>query len=402
MWNNDYRPERQDINSQNFDKYKNFFHPDDNTYNQNSENEKRMDMLMSGSTSFNQQPPMGPNGMDGPMYPPVGGPMPDPMYQQMNQMPGPGIYQPMDNQMPNQVYPPMNPMPNPGMYQPVGGPMPDPMYQPMPPMQGAGVYPPMNPMPNQMYQPMGNQIPDPMYQPMPNPSPIPQIPNNDSQFDIPKTNSSLFDLPGSEKKPINSSETLFGAPMYSEENKDNGNDSDTSSNDSVDVFGKLLADNMSLKNGEIVNEFPTFEKLNNLSNITIQQNVNKVGDNNNFNQFTPMNNNRSWTFLDNNQNRNQQIQNDNNSSFFQKNILEDAKKIKESNENITSPTNNKDYYEDMKSGNFVNFSDLNSGKIKEEDTNKYMGVQVEENKPKYDLNLEGNKEEEDKFDDFYE
>ena len=79
--------------------------------------------------------------------------------------------------------------------------------------------------------------------------------------------------------------------------------------------------------------------------------------------------------------------------------------MKESSENlneIPSPTSNKDYYEDMKSGEFVNFNDLNSGKIKEEDTNKYMGVQVEENKPQFDLNLEGNVEEEDKFDDFYE
>ena len=31
-----------------------------------------------------------------------------------------------------------------------------------------------------------------------------------------------------------------------------------------------------------------------------------------------------------------------------------------------------------------------------------MGVQVEENKPQFDLNLEGHVEEEDKFDDFYE
>ena len=79
------------------------------------------------------------------------------------------------------------------------------------------------------------------------------------------------------------------------------------------------------------------------------------------------------------------------------------KESKESNQNsVTSPTHNKDYYEDMKSGEFVNFNDLNSGKIKEEDTNKYMGVQLEENKPQYDLNLENGSSEEDKFDDFYE
>ena len=56
----------------------------------------------------------------------------------------------------------------------------------------------------------------------------------------------------------------------------------------------------------------------------------------------------------------------------------------------------------MKSGDFVNFSDLNSGKVKEEDTNKYMGVQTEENKPQFDLNIEGGSEEDNKFDDFYE
>ena len=97
----------------------------------------------------------------------------------------------------------------------------------------------------------------------------------------------------------------------------------------------------------------------------------------------------------------------NSSSFFQKNILDDIPKNKNenniaSNGNIATPTNNKDYYEDMKSGEFVSFSDLNSGKVKEEDTNKYMGVQTEENKPQYDLNLENGSEDEGKFDDFYE
>ena len=90
---------------------------------------------------------------------------------------------------------------------------------------------------------------------------------------------------------------------------------------------------------------------------------------------------------------------------FNNNILEDVKK--EDNTispmtNNTLPTSNKDYYEDMKSGDFVNLTELNSGKIKEEDTNKYMGVQLSENKPQFDLNLETNKEEEKDFDDFFE
>jgi hypothetical protein len=112
--------------------------------------------------------------------------------------------------------------------------------------------------------------------------------------------------------------------------------------------------------------------------------------------------NRNWTFIGN-QNNNQQQNTNNTTSYFQKNILDDIPKNKEENKtNLTMPTNNKDYYEDMKSGEFVNLSDLNSGKVKEEDTNKYMGISVTENKPQFDLNIEGNSEEEDKFDDFYE
>ena len=70
--------------------------------------------------------------------------------------------------------------------------------------------------------------------------------------------------------------------------------------------------------------------------------------------------------------------------------------------NTSEPTSNKDYYEDMKNADFVNLTELNSGKIREEDTNKYIGIPSSENKPQFDLNLENNNEEEKDFDDFYD
>ena len=328
-------------------------------------------------------------------------------------------------------------------------------------------------------------------------------------------------------------ETLFGAPMYS-------NNEDTSSkkepsplDDNIDIFGQLISDNMRIKNGKIVDDLPSFEKLNNLSNSTtyisevrevpqnnndkenslipnletgagaklfpqnnispsmmnqgmgmnpnmmnqgmgmnpnmmnqgmgmnpnmmnqgmgMQQNMgpmnngmmpqmgmnqmgqmnngmmpqmgmNQMGQMNNgmmpqmgMNQMGSMNNgmmpqmgmqqgNRNWTFLESNQ-YNNQMSPVPEQPAFQTNILDIAKAKKESKisttPNNTEPTNNKDYYEDMKSGEFADMNDLKNGQIKEEDANKYMGVQTEENKPQYDLNLESGSKSDEEFDDFFE
>ena len=475
MWNNDFRPERQDINNQNFDKYQNYFHPDNNMNNQNQEYDNRIDMLMSGSSVANQNN-YGNNQMNPQMY---GGPMNNQMNQQMND---PMYGGPMNNQMNqpmnpqmyggpmNQMNPPMNDQMYGGPMNQMNPPMNDQMYggpmnQMNPPMNPQMYGGPMNqmnpPMNDQMYGGPMNQMNPPMNDQMYG-GPMNQMnpPTNDQMFGGPMNNQvdqpsssnndggeSFFGAPmySNQESKDDNVETLFGAPMYSNETPKEEKEEGV-----VDIYGQLLADNMSIKNGEIVNEFPTFEKLDNLSNIASSSSNSDGNDNgsgnNNFNvrnQFAqnnfgmmnnqnmpmnnqmnppmnnqmyggpmnqmnpPMNQNKNWTFIDNQSMPNNGQNMQNNSSFFQKNILDDVPKNKPENnistsENVATPTNNKDYYEDMKSGDFVNFNDLNSGKVKEEETNKYMGVQTEENKPQFDLNLENGSEEDNKFDDFYE
>lgn len=53
-------------------------------------------------------------------------------------------------------------------------------------------------------------------------------------------------------------------------------------------------------------------------------------------------------------------------------------------------------------GQFLDFGQLNKGNIKQEESNKYIGVVKEEPKPTVDLNLEGNSKEDKEFDDFFE
>ena len=300
------------------------------------------------------------------------------------------------------------------------------MNSQMGPMNNGPMYGPMNNGP--MYDPMNNQM-GPM-----NPEPMPDLmakPNNDlnilpKQNEIPQVeenkDDAFFGAPdlneesnGLENGFSSQRETLFGAPMYSEDEK-----KDEKVEKTVDIYGQLLSDDLGIKNSDLTADLPSLNNLNNLSsmnnsfnqnsNQNFNQNNNQTfnqNNNSNFyqnnnmmmgNQNPPMNNNRNWTFIDNGQNNQQQNMNGG-SPLFQKNILEEAQKNKAS---IQAPTSNKDYYEDMKSGDFVNFSDLSKGNVKEEDTNKYMGVQVEANKPQFDLNLENNSEEDNKFDDFYE
>jgi len=404
MWNDNNRPERFDISNQNFDKYQNYFHQDNMNNNSYDENQERMNMLMGDGYSN----PGGP-GFDNNM--------------------NPNPYDPMNNN-----YGPIDPYSNmPGNY---------PMNQPYNPNmdnQNYGM--------NMNYMPPNNQM---------------NLMNNQSEFNYDNQNSNMYGYPMNDNQNNNynnqsnfmnnnsfgisgqfgnnnQGETLFGAPMYSD-NKEINNNNNNQNDVPMVMYDQLLPDDMQIKNGEIVNEFPTFDKLNNLSNITASMNDfnqepmngtnlysnnmmnnqflmdNQFNQNNMYgaNQMMPnqgmgINQNRNWTFIDGAQdnrfNSNNGFNQNGKPTLFQKNILDEAKKHKENNiatkENTTTPTSNGDYYEDMKNAEFVNFSDLNKGKVKEEETNKYMGVQTKENKPQFDLNLENNSEEE-KFDDFYE
>ena len=502
MWDDgNRRPNRMDISSQNFDKYQNFFHQENNGYqNGNDENQRRMDMLMgvnnqSNSANMNynynpmnnlvnqqvngQMPINGPVPMNqlanGQM--PMNGPLP--MNQPMNgQMPMNGqvpMNQPMNGQMPMNGQVPMNQPMNGQM--PINGPVP--MNNPMNPsmnglnnemqnfvnmneqneknveskeetlfgapmygtkeieskydkipdifkdesenrqsgnnnyMQNNGI--PMNgPLPmNQLANgpmPMNGPMNQPMNGPMPMNYQMNQPINQSFNGSV---NSSINGhvksfLPNDNEMDQNQSminkENLFGAPMYSKEVQNNQSSNDT------DIFGQFVSNNMRIKNGKIIDEFPTFDKISNLSHIkSVISDVREVeGDNsvkaNDNNKFLDMNQDKNWQYIDDNK----QVNSVDNEQEQPKvsNILDLVNKKEEDNNILSSassvaPTNNKDYYEDMKSGEFVNLSDLNSGKIKEEDTNKFIGVQTTENKPQFDLNLETNQEEE-SFEDFFE
>ena len=455
MWNNDNsKPERLDINSQNFDKYNNFFHRDD--YSQNEEryeNRKRMDMLMGnpypetnnmapnqmGQDDFGMQNNFDP--MNGPMGPSNNfGPTNGPMGPSNNFGPTNGPMGPSNSFGPTNG--PMGPSNN---FGPMNGPMGPsnnfgPMNSPMGPSNNFGPMNNPNAGNNNFINSNNNQneketlFGAPMYS-EPETNNFDNIPDpyNNVMNTIPQNyDNNMFDP----QKPLNNQPTqsltdsLFGAPMYGNPSTVQNNNFNVPDSNS---FGPMISDNMRIKNGKIVDEFPTFDKIDNLSHIKTvindvrdtnngsnnaggQSFLNMGGNLNNMPQNAMSNNNsgmsanvdanKKWTFIDNQPQNN--FSNVQPTSSFLPLSNNDNQKPKEENTistmtNSAEPTNNKDYYEDMKSGNFVNFSELSSGKIKEEDANKYMGVQTQEDKPKYDLNIENNIEEEDnKFDDFFE
>lgn len=262
--------------------------------------------------------------------------------------------------------------------------------------------------------------------------PGPQGFNNNGFGGMPNNNMNMGGPMGGQflDNPMNQQaekESLFGAPMYS----------DTPNNqpeqNEVDIYGQLISDNMRIKNGKIVDEFPTFDKIDNLSHMKSVINDVRDGDNGgnngggkpmmgppsmNTNQLmggnqgmrpgfnNNMNNNmngggqKSWTFVNPNQpDPNQNPMGQVPVSPFQNNILDAVKS------NEPEPVQQQPQVSGSTQGEFVNLTDLNSGKIKEEDTTKYMNPQVEEQpKPTVDLNLETNAREEDEnqFDDFFE
>ena len=455
--------------------------PQNNGYYQNNQN-------MNGNPMYNQNGGMMPQGNYQNMPPQNNGYYQNnqmPPQQQYNNMPNNGQYQNggmmpqgnyqnmppqnngyMPNNRPQQMRPSMGPnmgpqqmrpnnmgpqqqynnrpnnRPNNGQYQ-NGGMMPQRNYQNMPPQNNG--YGQNNQRPNSnngrflnVEEPKEEETVEklfgaPMYSDDSNKeNPYDNIPDIYGPMDTqprrrPQNNNNFLDIQQNNQEPEYTGETLFGAPMYA---NDNNVSQEVPSNE-VDIFGQLITDNMRIKNGKIVDEFPTFDKLNNLSNIkTVISDVRDSGndDGGGFqgNVYDPMrdmngygnespfsnmpeqnnmpnnNSNKNWTFIDDGADQQEQ-QSD---GGFQNDILEAANRKEENtiapSTNSAIPTSNKDYYEDMKSGDFVNLNDLNNGKIKEEDSNKYMGIPVSENKPQFDLNLEENKDEDEGFDDFYE
>ncbi len=490
MWNeNSRKPERQDISTQNFDKYHNFFHQEQNyqnDYNQvnnmnnnqnnfNNEemdNVRRIDMLMGKTPNNNMpnnnmpnnnipnnyqngpyqnggnMPPMGPQPMNGPYNPPMGPPMG-----------GPPMSPPMNQQMgPNNGFQPGNPN-----FQPNNGPMNmpynnGPQYGPnnigtgpnnmgQPPMGpnnfinnnsndrvnsegetlfGAPMYgtkednsidniPDIYTTDNQGYNNPNYNNPNTFVPPYPD--------NNQYQGNMPNMNNgggSFLGMPPMDNNQPSGGETLFGAPMYSSQQPE-VKPNNTNTDDNI-ILNQLMSDNMKIKDGKIVDEFPTFDKISNLSSIkSVISDVREVQNqgNNNVNDMNNMNNNfldtsavnnqntdvdsKKWIFIDTT-NNNMPMGDIPTQSPYDNNVLDAANKQNtiSPNTNSSEPTSNKDYYEDMKNGEFLNLTELNSGKIREEDANKYMGIPPTENKPQFDLNIENNVESEKDFDDFYE
>lgn len=244
--------------------------------------------------------------------------------------------------------------------------------------------------------------------------------------------------------PPMSNDNLFGAPMSG----------GYTPNVPQNSFDNLVTNSMRIKNGKIVDEFPTFEKLNNLSNITnsvvgdVRQGgyQNNVDSGNNYNMFNqpsnsfvqPQNNPQQGfmepfpqnnfietpsnqpqnNFLGQNMNPNPQMMNEQPQNMFvptpQNNSQDKKWKFIDNNEvnkpqqqnTINFAPNNVlptfgEVASEKTEGQFLDFGQLNKGKIKQEESNKYIGIANEE-RPTVDLNLETNSKEEKGFDDFFE
>lgn len=154
---------------------------------------------------------------------------------------------------------------------------------------------------------------------------------------------------------------LFGAPMYSEE-KDK--EKEKSSRKTTDIFGQLILpeSNMRIENGQFVDESSNLDK----SPFPNSHSVN----------------NKKWEFID----VDGKEKDNKEKNFNELNIKSNTNQI---NDNSNFPTDN-----------FINFSDLNSGKISLEEVNN---LNVNRNVPKVDLTLDENIVDNDNyFDDFYE
>ena len=194
------------------------------------------------------------------------------------------------------------------------------------------------------------------------------------------------------------SKELFGTSTHS------GVSSKEKKNGKTDIFGNLMADNMRIKNGKIIDEFPTFDKLDNLSNIkSVISDVRNVKEEQKPVEQKPVeqkpveqkeSDSKKWTFLPTDD------------DLFGKPNNTDGTTSEETNissaTNVVEPTSNGDYNSDMKTAEFVDFSELKNGQVSDSDSNKFLGISISDNKPQFDLNIENNNVKEVDFDDFYD
>ena len=200
---------------------------------------------------------------------------------------------------------------------------------------------------------------------------------------------------------VNTGETLFGAPMYSSNNSNSP--FELPENKGVDIFGQLITNNMRIKDGQIVDDFSGLDQYGIKSTSVIGE-VTNVTPNNVNNNYVNFNSNNStsfndkWKFVDENPIKQK------NTSFNELNLSNNLQ-FNNINNNV-SPSNG-----------FVNFNDLNSGKIPQNEVNQFISLTkpangMEQNRnvspstraPLVDLNLESNNafDTEEYFDDFFD
>ena len=168
-------------------------------------------------------------------------------------------------------------------------------------------------------------------------------------------------------------ESLFGAPMY--DTSSSSEVEEDSSDGSVDIFGQLLSDNMRISNGKIVEDLPGFSSSFNSKPVIGE--VVSAGDgrfeNNRddygYNERQSNGNNFGLNSFLNDAIVSNDSNNDNESSGFNS-----SKFLSGINNNEL--TNKKSYdnnnaYESS-SNNFINFNDLNAGKIPQNEVNKFI------------------------------
>ncbi len=180
---------------------------------------------------------------------------------------------------------------------------------------------------------------------------------------------------------INNKENVLGGSVHkgvtSKKNNNIGMD--------TDIFGNLSEKNLRIKNGKVIDEFPTFDKLDSISNIksVIGDVKNVDADLNNENEKTKE---KNWTFLPPEESEN---------NGFQDNILSSSDKEK----NDPAQTN-----EDLNlnTSNLIDLSDLKPSDNKENAGDNVLGLPVSDKKPTFDLNLENGNVKEVDFDDFYD
>ena len=215
-----------------------------------------------------------------------------------------------------------------------------------------------------------------------------------------KTNSSDLEEPSFDHSSIDSVSTtggtrpdprgdfLFGAPMY-----DTKKDSDSKSEKTTDIFGQILtSDNMMIRGGKIVDDAYFLKKpektADNVEGSDNKQKVqvddflaanhHSIGNESNFHsanndyQDESVSNhvnsfpNRKWKFL-------QDFEDDSTSSkpqeFNELKIPSNVNSDEKKDENQFSIADNM-----KKSSDFINFSDLNSGKISSVDVDKFISL----------------------------